>query len=585
MYLENIHSPREVKQLNITQLEQLASEIRSALLSKVSVCGGHVGPNLGMVELTIALHYVFESPKDKIIYDVSHQTYVHKMLTGRKHAFLDAHQYHTISAYANPEESEHDFFWMGHTSTSLSLACGLAKARDLNNQKENIIAVIGDGSLSGGEAYEGLNNIAQANKNTIIIVNDNEMSIAENYGGLYQNLALLRQTNGAHKNNFFTSLGLQYCYIEDGHHLQTLIDTLTKIKDQSTPIVVHIHTTKGKGYEYAQKDKETWHYSAPFDIKKGHFIKPASETYASITRDFVYQTIQQNTNTVAITSGTPGIFEFDKKTRERLGDQFIDVGIAEKHAIAYTSALAGQNATPIYAVYSTFLQRTYDQISHDLCLNNNPATVLVYSASIYGMNDKTHLGIFDIGMLSNIPNLVYLAPSSKEEHLAMLQYATTQKSHPVFIRVPATNIRSTNKKVVINEENVFQYNIEKQGKDVAIITFSNFYELAEQIVSTLAKQFNINATFITAKCLSHLDKEQLSSLLVNHKLVVTMEDGILEGGLGDRIASFYAPTAMRVENFGIKKGFPDRYDINRLLQANKITKEDIIERIINQLKQ
>ncbi len=580
MYLENIHSPREVKQLKVEQLNELASEIREALLTKLSKHGGHVASNLGMVETTIALHYVFESPNDKMVYDVSHQTYVHKMLTGRNMAFLDASQYNSVSGFSNPEESEHDLFCMGHTSTSISLACGLAKMRDLKKEHSNIIAIIGDGSLSGGEAYEGLNNAAEANTNMIIIVNDNEMSIAENYGGLYRNLAQLRESNGTCENNFFKTLGLQYHYVSDGHNIESLIETFDQVKDAKHPVVVHIHTTKGKGFVAAEQDKETWHFNGPFDLQNQTNDAKKVETYESVISNIVKETLHQNANAVAITSGTPGIFGFDKQTKQSLKEQFVDVGIAEEHAIAYASAIAQEKGTPIYAVYSTFLQRTYDQISHDLCLNNNPAVVLVYAASVYGMNDKTHLGIYDIGMLSNIPNLVYLAPSSKEEMEAMLHYATTQKEHPVFIRVPSVALRETGQKDTFEYANLNTYKVEKQGKDVAIITFGNFYEMAKDIVDTLEEEHDINATFINATYLSGLDKKLLSELLATHNQVITIEDGILDGGLGERIASFYGPSTMKVHNFAIAKGFPDRYDVASLLKENGITKENIIQTIV-----
>lgn len=580
MYLENIQSVNDLKALDVTQLQDLSKEIRSALLTKLSTRGGHIGPNLGMVEMTVAMHYVFSSPTDKMVYDVSHQSYVHKMLTGRKDAFLDPSKYASVSGYTNPNESEHDFFIVGHTSTSISLASGLAKARDVKQGNENIIAIIGDGSLSGGEAYEGLNNVAQANTNCIIVVNDNEMSIAENAGGLYQNLQALRDSKGTCENNFFTALGLGYTYVEDGHDLETLIRVFNKVKDTPTPIVVHIHTTKGKGYSYAEQNKEPWHYFGPFDIESGQpkFEEDDATSYESITAQFVETQCRQDKSVVAITSGTPSIFGLPKEPRDALGSQFIDVGIAEEHAIAYASGLASQGGKPIYAVYSTFLQRTYDQISHDLCLNNNPALVLIYAASVYGMNDNTHIGLFDIGMLSNIPNLVYLAPTNKEEYEAMLHWGLHQQDHPVFIRVPATSLVSTGKVDITDYDNINTYETIHKGKEVAIIASGNFFSIGQQVIAML-KEKGMNPTLINPKYLSGLDEVTLSSLQQDHSLVITLEDGIIDGGFGERIARYYGPTSMKVKVYGLPKYFHDRFSAETLLEENRITPSAICEDI------
>lgn len=582
MYLEKITSPADVKQLSIPQLSVLSDEVRSALLTKLSQNGGHIGPNLGMVEITIALHYVFDSPNDKMVYDVSHQSYIHKMLTGRKDAFLNPALYQSVSGYTNPKESEHDFFTVGHTSTSISLASGLAKARDLKQEKSNIIAVIGDGSLSGGEAYEGLNNVAEANTNFITIVNDNNISIGDNAGGLYTNLKALRESKGTLENNFFTSLGHDYYYVEDGHNLEQLIDTFKKVKDTKKPVVVHIYTIKGKGYPFAEQDKEPWHAGGPFDLAAGtRRLDDVQETYDSITSAFVEQQIRENSDVVAITSGTPGIFGFSKDTRVDLGKQFVDVGIAEEHAIAYTSAMASQNAKPIYAVYSTFLQRTYDQISQDLCLNNNPALVLVYLASVYGMSDNTHLGLFDMGLLSNIPNLVYLSPTSKEEYVAMLAWGTHQQDHPVFIRVPATQVRSTTIEDTTDYSILNKYKVIQTGEKVAIIAEGNFYEIGEQVVQHLQEKYNLQATLINPTYLSGIDETTLQSLHEKHSLVITVEDGVLEGGMGEKIARFYGPTPMKVKNYGFSKQFHDRYNVQTLLEEHRITVPQITEDILS----
>ena len=408
MYLEKINSPEDVKNLSINEMNELSSEIRQVLLKKLSEHGGHIGPNLGIVELTVALHHVFNSPQDKIVYDVSHQSYIHKMLTGRRDAFINSEKYDDVSGYTNPKESEHDFFNIGHTSTSVSLACGLAKARDLKDEKDNIIAIIGDGSLSGGEAFEGLNNAAEAGTNMIIIVNDNDMSIAENHGGLYKNLKELRDTNGKSECNFFKSMGLDYYYVNDGHDFDQLISVFNKVKDTDHPVVIHIHTIKGKGFELAETNKEQWHWGMPFVLETGDSKLPMSdaEDYGDLTAKYLLNEMKQDPTVAVITSGTPGVLGFSPERRAEAGRQFIDVGIAEEHAVALASGMAANGGKPVYGVYSTFLQRTYDQISQDLCINNNPAVILVTLASVYGMNDVTHLGLYDIGMMSNIPNLV-----------------------------------------------------------------------------------------------------------------------------------------------------------------------------------
>ena len=586
MYLEKINSPEDVKKLSIDEMKELSSEIRKALLNRLSEKGGHVGPNLGVVELTIALHYVFNSPKDKMVYDISHQSYVHKILTGRKEGFTNLEKYKTISGYSNPDESEHDFFKLGHTSTSISLACGLAKARDLKGDKDNIIAIIGDGSLSGGEAYEGLNNAAEAGTNMIIIVNDNEMSIAENYGGLYKNLRELRESEGKCECNFFKAMGLDYYYIKDGHNLDELISTLSKVKDIDHPVVVHVHTIKGKGFEVAEKNKEQWHWGMPFEIETGKLkiANTNTNTYANLTGEYLLNAMKEDKNVVAITSGTPTVFGFYKDRREKAGKQFVDVGIAEEHAVALASGIAANGGTPVYGVNSTFLQRTYDQLSQDLCINNNPATILVYAASVYGMNDVTHIGLFDIGLMSNIPNMVYLAPAFKEEYFKMLNWAMTQKEHPVAIRVPAMGVIESGVEDTTDYSILNKYQVTKEGKEVAIIALGDFYQLGEKVAMKLSKENNIEATLINPKFITGIDEELLENLKKEHKLVITLEDGILEGGFGEKISRFYGPSNIKVLNYGIKKELLDRYIPDELMKKNRLTDIQIVEDIIKIIK-
>lgn len=578
MYLENINGPSDVKKLTIEEMNKLAAEMRDALLKRASIHGGHFGPNFGMVEATIALHYVFESPEDKMVYDVSHQTYPHKMLTGRKDAYLYEEHYDDVSGYSNPHESEHDFFNVGHTSTSVSLACGLAKARDLKGEKGNVIAVIGDGSLSGGEALEGLDFASELKSNLIIVVNDNDMSIAENHGGLYDNLKLLRETDGKAECNFFRAMGLDYVYVGNGNDIGALIDAFRSVKDAGKPVVVHIVTLKGKGYKPAEEDKETWHWHMPFDIKTGKPLMDSDgEDYSSVTAEYLLDKMKKDKSVVAITSATPTVMGFTADKRHEAGSQFVDVGIAEETAVALASGIAAGGGKPVYGVYSSFIQRTYDQLSQDLCINNNPATIIVYAASVYGMNDVTHLGIYDIPMISNIPNLVYLAPTTKEEYLAMLEWSIEQNEHPVAIRVPGGEMISDGKKIDKDFSALNRYEITEKGSKIAIIGLGSFYGLACKAAKEIESRTGVKATLINPYYITGTDDELLESLKADHDVVITLEDGVLDGGFGEKIARFYGNSDVNVLNYGLKKEFLDRYDVNEVLKENHLTPAQIAE--------
>lgn len=578
MYLENINGPSDVKKLTIEEMNKLAAEMRDALLKRASIHGGHFGPNFGMVEAIIALHYVFESPEDKMVYDVSHQTYPHKMLTGRKDAYLYEEHYDDVSGYSNPHESEHDFFNVGHTSTSVSLACGLAKARDLKGEKGNVIAVIGDGSLSGGEALEGLDFASELKSNLIIVVNDNDMSIAENHGGLYGNLKLLRETDGKAECNFFKAMGLDYVYVGNGNDIGALIDAFKSVKDAGKPVVVHIVTLKGKGYKPAEEDKETWHWHMPFDIKTGKPLMDSDgEDYSSVTAEYLLDKMKKDKSVVAITSATPTVMGFTADKRHEAGSQFVDVGIAEETAVALASGIAAGGGKPVYGVYSSFIQRTYDQLSQDLCINNNPATIIVYAASVYGMNDVTHLGIYDIPMISNIPNLVYLAPTTKEEYLAMLEWSIEQNEHPVAIRVPDGEMISDGKKVSKDFSELNRYEITEKGGKIAIIGLGSFYGLACKAAKEIESRTGVKATLINPYYITGTDDELLESLKADHDVVITLEDGMLDGGFGEKIARFYGNSDVKVLNYGLKKEFLDRYDVNEVLKENHLTPEQIAD--------
>lgn len=579
MYIEKINGPEDVKKLNIEEMTALAEEMRHALLKRASIHGGHFGPNFGMVEAIIALHYVFESPKDKMVFDVSHQTYPHKMLTGRKDAYLYEEHYDDVTGYSCPQESEHDHFTIGHTSTSVSLACGLAKARDLRGESANVIAIIGDGSLSGGEALEGMDFAAELDSNMIIVVNDNDMSIAENHGGLYSNLKLLRETNGQAECNLFKAMGLDYVYVDHGNDLRELIVAFKQVKDSKKPVVVHINTLKGKGYKPAEEHKEEWHWHLPFDIETGKSHFPEVEDYSSVTCEYLIEKMKKDPTVVAITSGTPTILGFTQEKRKQAGRQFVDVGIAEETAVALASGIAKGGGKPVYGVYSSFIQRTYDQISQDLCIDGNPATIVVYTGSVFGMTDVTHLGLQDIPMLSNIPGLVYLAPTTKEEYLSMLDWSVEQKEMPVAIKLPGGDIISDGREVKKDWSQLNTYEVTEKGSKIALIGLGTFYFLALQTAEMLEKK-GIHATVINPYYITGLDEGLLEKLKADHDTVVTLEDGILNGGFGEKIARFYGSSDMKVYNYGLKKEFLDRYDVNEVLKENHLTAEQIVNDIL-----
>lgn len=579
--LDKVNSPKDLKQLSFDEMTELSDEMRKLIIKKVNTTGGHLGPNLGIIEVTVALHYVFNSPVDKFVFDVSHQCYPHKILTGRKEGFIDTDKYLKYTGYTAPEESPHDLFKVGHTSTSVSLATGLAKGRDLKGGNENIIALIGDGSLSGGEAYEGLNNAAVLNSNIIIIVNDNDMSIAENQGGLYANLKLLRDTEGKAENNFFKALGFEYHYVADGHNIKKLVETFEKVKNTNHPTIIHIHTIKGKGLADADERKEFYHWILPNALDNKP--QPAFETYDSITADYITKKYEKDPTVVAISPATPGVTGFTRDFRAKAGKHYVDVGIAEEHAIAFSSGIAKNGGKPILGVMSSFIQRTYDQLSQDLALNSTPATLLVFWGAI-SEADATHLCSFDISLISNIPNLIYLSPVNKEEYLKMLDWSVEQKEYPVAIRVPFGNVISSGTEDNTDYSQINKYKIEEKGADIAIIGAGNFFELGKKVKALLSKKLGINATLINPHFLSGIDEELLNSLKSDHKLVITLEDGIVEGGFGQKISSFYGSSAMKVLNFGGKKEFTDRTPLEDLYKSYHLTPELIVEDIEKTIK-
>ena len=572
MYLEKINGPEDVKKLKVEELQPLADEVRKAVINRVSKIGGHKGPNLGVVEMTVALHYVFNSPVDKIVFDVSHQCYPHKILTGRKEAYLDDDKFSEVTGYTNPLESKHDLFKVGHTSTSVSLSLGLAVARDLKHTKENIIAVIGDGSLSGGEALEALDYAGEYKNNLIIIVNDNDQSIAENHGGLYKNLKKLRMMNGVSNNNFFASLGFEYHYLDDGHDIKKLVDLFNSVKDTDHPVLLHIHTIKGKGLKYAEENREAWHSGGPFNIEDGSLKNPV------VKDDTVFNSLKElldtNSKAVVLNAGTPASLGFTQDIREEYVNKgkFIDVGIAEENAVGMISGIAKNGGIPVFGTFAPFLQRVYDQVSHDLCLNDNPAVILAINPGVYGMNSDTHIALCDIQEFSHIPNFTYLAPATKKEYNDALKFSTTISKHPVGIRVPNIWCELDND----NHTDFTKNMCVLSGSDVAITAVGPMLKMALEVAKYIKEKYQKDITVINPINVSNLDYETLDKLKENHKLIITLEDGELQGGYGVNIASYLGADAIKVMNFGISKKFHTDFKAEELLAKCGMSKENLV---------
>lgn len=591
MYIEKIKSPAFLKGLNLEELNIVANETRQAVLNRVSKHGGHVGPNLGFVEATVALHYVFDAPKDKLVFDVSHQCYPHKVLTGRASGFLgNVDDMNAISGYSSPAECpEYDNFEVGHTSTSISLATGLQKARDIKGTDENIIAIIGDGSLSGGEAFEGLDEASELGTGIIVIVNDNEMSIAENHGGIYKNLRALRESRGTCEHNWFKAWGFEYKYLEEGNNIEKLIEVFKSVKGTDKPTVVHIHTEKGHGYAPAVVNKEAWHWGLPFNLEDGSRPRKndvdnipqtaPQEDYGTLFSDWMLREMKQDKTLIAVTAGTPAAAGFTVDKRKEAGKQHIDMGIAEEQAAAMISGMAKGGLHPVWTVYSTFIQRTYDQIAQDLCINSNPAVINVVGGGVNSMNDITHICLFDIPMLCSIPGLIYLAPTTCEEYFAMLRWAIQQDQKPVAIRVPSNGVVHTSEPVDTEYGYEPKYKVIHKGKNVAIIAAGSFFQKGENVARLLTEK-GINATLVNPRYLNDVDTDTLEDLKTDHQLVVTLEDGCKDGGFGERIASFYGLSDMKVLVGGIKKGLYDRFDVNKLLSDNNLLDEQIVDGIL-----
>lgn len=627
--LSSIHTPADVHALSAQQLRDLCLEIRATLLDYGKKHGGHIGSNLGVVELTVALHRVFDSPRDRFIFDVSHQSYVHKMLTGRAEAYLDQSRFDEVTGFTNPLESEHDSFVLGHTGTSISLACGLAKTRDMQRGAAgestigNVIAIIGDGSLSSAIAFEGLNNAAEQGGNLIIIVNDNEMSIAEDFGGMYGQLAKLRTSNGMAELNLFKAFGLDYRYVEQGNDVDALVEVLNEVKDIDHPIVVHIHTTKGLGFNdetEADNGSDGCNQTNPQphagQCEANHWQDPeasldkpldARKYYGEMAMASLERRFDNEPGLVVISPATPGSNGITRDFRERAGAHYVDTGITEEHAAAFAAGIARAGGRPVLATSATFFQRTFDQLQQELALNHVPATLLIFGAGISGA-DNTHSGTFDMTMFANVPDVTCLAPSSGEQMLDMLAWATGPSGHGVVaIRMPGEQIlaleraadmafdplqRAEEHDPAVNIAGACpfaRYQIVQPGRDVAILGLGNTMPLAAEITSALAENDEehaaITATLVDALQYSTMDAELLAMLADGHRLVVTLEDGQLEGGWGEKVTAFYANSSntkashVRVLNFGAAKEFTDRVPLGELNERYGLTSETIVSRI------
>lgn len=585
--LNQIHSPADVKKLNLQALTTLASDIREALFNRLTKIGGHCGPNLGSVEAEIALHYVFNSPVDKFVFDVSHQSYTHKMLTGRKAGYIDDTRFGEDSGYTNPDESEHDFFNIGHTSTSISLATGLARARDLLHGKENIIAFIGDGSLSGGEALEGLDYAgSELGSNLIVIVNDNEMAIAENHGGIYKNLKELRDTNGKAEHNLFKAFGLDYVYEPNGNDIASLVRVFESVKDSSHPVVVHIHTQKGKGYTPAETDKETWHWHPPFDRATGKATVNwgGGESYEDLTSNYLVQKAKSDPKVLVISPAMPMALGLGPEKRQMIGPvQYTDCGIAEEQAIAMASGAAKRGAKPVVITNATFLQRTYDQMAQDTALNNSAIAVILNFSAFNTMTDVTHLGIYINSIYGNIPNVRVLAPTNKAEYMAMMEYAIDQNDHPTIVLVPGNGVVNDSRPADKDYAQV-KFRVEEQGSKVAIMALGDFYQRGEALSRQVEKELGFKPTLVNPRFASDIDCETLERLKENHQLVVTLEDGIVQGGFGEKIAAFYGDSSMKVLVYGLEKKFYDRYNPEELLANLGMTTDAMTQKIATTLR-
>jgi 1-deoxy-D-xylulose-5-phosphate synthase len=590
-YLDKINGTADLKLLSCDVLPQLADDIRNFLIKSLSKTGGHVASNLGVIEATIALHFLFDSPNDKIVWDVSHQCYTHKILTGRRKSIERLNQEGGASGYTNVKESEHDIFNVGHTSVAISLAFGLAKARDIANQQSNVIAFIGDGALSGGQAFEALNSAITKTNRLIIVVNDNQMAIDKNNGALYENLRRLREINGEYRYNLFRTFGYEYLYVNEGNDVLKLLPALEKAKFSEKPIVVHICTKKGKGFRPAEEMPNLWHYHSPFNPETGEstvshkFGVPRggnkdNVVYASprdATSDWFRQFIAKSPRNVIVAPSTQFV---DSREFYKLGSQYLDVDIGEQNAVSFASALSKGGANVFLMIQSSFLQRAYDQIAQDWCMQNTAVSMIVVASGISSL-DYSHAAMFDIALLSNIPNLVYLSPTCLEEYIKMLDWCSAQ-NFPTVIRLASGPIEVVNRKV--DDIKLGKSEVLQEGSGVAIFGLGKFSSLANEISSLLKEKNDITATIINPRFITHFDTELFIEIAKTHSIIVTLEDGIIDGGFGQKIQHFFAEYNVRVLSFGAKREFTDHVPFDELMKRYELTPEQIVNKILNKLR-
>lgn len=573
--LNKIKSPADLKKLSIPQMEKLAQEIRTLILEKDAAEGGHLGPDLGIVEMTIAYHYVFNAPKDKIIWDVSHQTYPHKMLTGRAYAWLDPDKYQDVTPYTNPDESPYDYYSIGHTSTSIALATGMAKARDLMGKRENIMALIGDGSMTGGLAYEGLNNAALEKHNLVITLNDNQMAIDKNVGGLVTALKKLRASNGQTKENPFTAMGFDYRYVADGNSIKDMIAAFKAVKDVDHPVLLHINTLKGKGYEPAIEHEEAHHWVMPFDLKTDKPLAPAptGPSANSVAMDVMKEHIENGEKIMAINAAIPGVFGLDE-IKEKYSHNYKDVGIAEQESVAFAAGMAKEGAVPVLFENSTFLQRAFDQLSHDVAANNLPIVMMVAGGGISSQS-KTHIGVFDQVMVSNLPNWIYLAPTNLAEERAMMEWAIKQRKHPVAIKMPTITVPEKGTSTLANYDKI-KYQIKPGTKKIAVLALGDFYAHLGQPLAD-----KLGATLVNPVSANILDKKALDKLADDNQIIVTVEDNILDGGFGQKVASYLGKRDLKILNYGQDRVYTDQTPVTEIYKKNHLTVTQISKDIQN----
>lgn len=611
--LERINQPEDIKQLSVDELLVLAEDIRRFMIEKLSATGGHLSSNLGVVELTLVLHYLYNSPKDKFIFDVGHQSYVHKILTGRKHMFDTLRKYKGMCGFIKKSESEHDVWEAGHSSTSLSAAMGMAMARDFKGESNKVIALIGDGSLTGGMALEALNHIGHEKRKLTVVLNDNEMSIAPNVGALHNYLTKIRSDKHYKKvkeevehllkkipaiggtlaktaervkdsmkyllvsGMLFEEFGLTYFGPVDGHNIPLLLDTFRQADNVEGPVLIHVVTTKGKGYTPAEADSFAWHGASPYKIESGQMVKSSGlPQYTDIFGNTLIELAKRDSRIVAVTPAMPGgsgLLTFAKQFPGRM----IDVGIAEQHAATLCGALAGEGMKPIFAVYSTFLQRAYDQVVHDICRQNLNVAFAIDRAGFVGADGETHQGVYDIAFLRSLPNIVVMMPKDENEMRNMMKTALEYNDGPIAVRYPRIAVRGVEPEKEMRSIPIGSWETVREGEGVALLAIGPMVELAEQAADVLNMQ-GLKAEVINARFVKPLDAEMLKRLAKQNTSLVVIEEGAVLGGLGSAILEFYAMNeidGMQIRIMGVPDYFVEHGSVKEQRAEVGLTVESI----------